>query len=238
MEKDDDTQSLPRVDVPDDPPRMGNTRDDGYAGLTRQQYGTPAAQQNFSGRPVGGGAGYAEHVAHGPARRQSNPWKTVVIFLLLIVGAIVLAWFVYTQFLTPSQGSGAKTAPVTTTVIVEETTVVEASQPAPEQRLPDKEPAAPRSQAPTSQFQVPTDAQPCGLTGVFAIYRGSENTTCGFAENTAIAMELNRGQSGTVAVKVNSPTTQLAYDMRCSYRDRDSYVCTGGDNAVVYLEHR
>lgn len=36
MEKDDDTQSLPRVDVPDDPPRVANAWGDGYAGSTRQ----------------------------------------------------------------------------------------------------------------------------------------------------------------------------------------------------------
>lgn len=198
----------------------------------------PATPQYVSGQAVGGGAGYADNAPPTPARRQSNPWKTFVVFLLLIAAATVLAWFVYTEFLSTSKSAGTKAPPVTTTVIVEETTVVEASQSAAEERSVEQEASEPRAQVPASQFQVPADAQPCARTGKFAVYGGSENTTCGFAENTAIAMEMNRGQRGDIAVKVISPTTRQAYDMRCSYRERDVYVCVGGDNAVVYLESR
>lgn len=231
MEKDDDTQSLPRVEVPEEYPLAGEEATREYQRLDGAPgYCEPAAHAAVPPQP-----GYYPQQPYPPAPNRSNPWKTFVIFAVLIAAAAGLAWVVYTQFLRPHPtAKNSASQPATTTVIVEETTVVAPPQEAGD--TPAQAPATTESTAP--QFRAPADAEQCAANVNWRIFRGSPNTTCGFAENTAIAMAMNSGTVGDVAVKVNSPATDQAYDMFCRHRGSNSFECTGGDNAVVYLEAR
>ncbi|OJU96078.1 MAG: hypothetical protein BGO23_00670 [Solirubrobacterales bacterium 67-14] len=57
------------------------------------------------------------------------------------------------------------------------------------------------------------------------------NTSCAFAINVAEAW---KESGGTGDITVHSPTTGEDYTMSCA-PDAEGTVCTGGDNASVYL---
>ena len=58
------------------------------------------------------------------------------------------------------------------------------------------------------------------------------NTSCEFAQNVAAAYASNGGGS-VILRQVYSPITKKYYDMTCT--KSDLVICTGGNNAAVYL---
>ena len=68
----------------------------------------------------------------------------------------------------------------------------------------------------------------CGVSSAGArVFTGNDNTTCGFALNTAERFHAN----GPGTFSVTSPATGTTYMMSCSGRGE----CTGGNNAYVQV---
>ena len=62
----------------------------------------------------------------------------------------------------------------------------------------------------------------------------NEVTTCGFASNVESGYR-QLGSNGGTVYGVYSPTTNLEYTMVCTNESSTLAVCTGGNNAVVYI---
>lgn len=101
---------------------------------------------------------------------------------------------------------------------------------------PVGEPVAPVSA--TSRFQAPVTAVQCAANVNWRIYAGTTVTSCPFAENVAIAMAGNAGTTTSHQVAVVSPVTEQRYQMTCTTEGGGSFICRGGEDAVVVLEHR
>lgn len=91
--------------------------------------------------------------------------------------------------------------------------------------------AAPISPPPHARF-CPPNHGPGG--GYSQSYAGSDMTTCPFAEEVRRAYAGSGAPGQTRIIAAHSPVTKVVYPMTCTV-DRGLVMCTGGDNAVVYL---
>lgn len=193
-----------------------------------------------------------------------KPGRSVLAGLLLaalIFGALALGVWIYTIFL--SSDEEPTVAPGTATEQVEPTpeeTVAETPEPAPEETTvtvteetpepepePEQEPE-PTPPGPTTEpetttpqtggFRAPASAEQCAANVNWRIFRASDATSCGFAENVAIAMAGNSGQDNIWDIEATSPDADRGFPVRCIPEGANSFTCRGGDNAVVILEDR
>jgi hypothetical protein len=81
--------------------------------------------------------------------------------------------------------------------------------------------------APTTVAPFPATATQC--SDWVAV---NANTSCDFAQNVAAAYSSSSGGS-VILSQVYSPITKKYYDMTCT--KSDLVICTGGNNAAVYL---
>ncbi len=195
-----------------------------------------------------------------------TPGRSILAALLLaalIFGALALGVWIYTTFL--SNDDEPTVAPGTTTEQVSPTpeeTVTETLEPTPEETTetvteedpePEPQPQEPAPQEPTTApeetmpqattpqagaFRAPESAEQCAANVNWRIFRASDATACGFAENVAIAMADNSGRNNIWDVTATSPDTGREHTVRCLPEGANSFTCRGGDNAVIVLEDR
>ncbi|GAB2497110.1 hypothetical protein CATRI_05925 [Corynebacterium atrinae] len=176
------------------------------------------------------------------ARNRSG--LAMVILAALVLGAVILGVWLYYAFLARDEAPVA--APPTTS------TVVSTAAPSSSRTTTSQAPttvtssATPTSTTSTSSpstepvlsFTLPAGAEQCAANVNWRIFRASDATSCEFAKNVAIAMAGNSGQPTEHQVRVTSPVTGQAYQVRCLPEATNSFVCQGGDNALIVLEER
>lgn len=155
-----------------------------------------------------------------PRRRRAG--LAVLLFVLLMVGAVALGVWIYGVFLRggadQSGPGGAQEAPTVSTVT---TTVTPGPTPAPD-----------------ATYRAPDSAVQCAATDDWRIFRANGQTSCGLAKAVSVEMEPYSGDPDDATVVARSPVTGLDYEMVCRGQGGNSFVCEGGDNAVVILEGR
>lgn len=184
----------------------------------------------------------------------------VALLVVLVVAAVALGVWIYTAFLG-GDGEEPVAAPTTTTVTAtteepsptptpEETTTEEATtqESTTEESTVETTPTTPttptdegtttETTTATPGFRAPASAEQCAANVNWRIFRVNEATSCGFAENVAIAMAGNSGQDNFHDVETSSPVTGETYTMRCAPEGDNSFTCRGGTDAVVVLEAR
>lgn len=181
--------------------------------------------------------------------RRDRSGLAMVLLALLFLGAVALGVWMYNAFLradtddtaapppttvvtfTPTSNSSA---PATTSSERPTTTVTSTST-----STSTSEPAPTTSEAPPPPaYRAPDDAVQCAANVNWRIFRANDHTSCAFAENVAIAMAGNAGDDTAHEVRVNSPVTGQNYAMSCYPQGDNTFICEGGDNAVVILEDR
>lgn len=182
-----------------------------------------------------------------PAAQQSRRERSGLAFLLLaalVLGAVVLGVWMYNALLrgdVPEEGPAA--APTTTTstaamassptsspASAPTTTVTSTVTPTTPTTAPEPEPE--------SAYRAPDFAVQCAANVNWRIFRANDRTSCGLAEAVAVEMAPYSGEPGSALVTAHSPVTGGDYEMACAAQGGNSFVCEGGDNAVVILEDR
>ncbi|MDO5512847.1 hypothetical protein [Corynebacterium sp.] len=164
-----------------------------------------------------------------PRRPRERSGLALVLLTLLFLGTVVLgAWIYYTFLRSDDQPAAQPPDPTTTVVTV-------TSQPAapPVTTVTSTEAT---TEAPT--FRAPEQAVQCAANVHWRIFRATDQTSCAFAENVAIAMAPHAGANSSQDIEAASPVTGQSYRMTCRSEGGNSYTCRGGDNAVVVLEDR
>jgi len=176
----------------------------------------------------------------------------MVLLALLVVAAVGLGIWLYSAFLAPGE-EPVVAAPETSTTEAEPTTGVErttvtstASTSTSAETTSSTESSTPttteeETTEPTeaaTPMALPAGSEQCAANVNWRIYRATDVTSCGFAEAVAVAMNSNADVHTVHDVQATSPVTGQGYTMRCSPEQNNSYVCRGGDNAVVVLEER
>lgn len=190
----------------------------------------------------------AQHPApqyHPPAPepQRDRSGLAAVLLALLLVGAVALGVWMYNAFL---RGDGEPAAqpptPETTVVTVtpsstpqRPTTTVTSTSPV---ETTETTQTTGETTPPPPAFRAPDHAVQCAANVNWRIFRASDRTSCGFAENVALAMGPHAGSDTTHELTVISPVTGQNYRMTCQAEGGNSYTCRGGDNAVVVLEDR
>lgn len=196
----------------------------------------------------------------GPAFRpapRNRSGLAMVLLALLVVAAVGLGIWLYSAFLAPAEDlvvaapetstteaeptTGAERTTVTSTASTstsaETTSSTESSTPTTtEEETTEEETTEPTEAA--TPMALPAGSEQCAANVNWRIYRATDVTSCGFAEAVAVAMNTNADVHTVHDVQATSPVTGQGYAMRCSPEQNNSYVCRGGDNAVVVLEER
>lgn len=177
-----------------------------------------------------------------PADR-SRSGLAMVILAALVLAAVILGVWLYYAFLARDDAPVA--APPTSTVV---STAAPSSAPATsttsQTTTTMTSSVAPSTTAPTTSvepvpaFAMPAGAEQCAANVNWRIFRASDATSCEFASNVAIAMAANSGNPTQHEVRVTSPVTGQAYQVVCRPEATNSFVCQGGDNALIVLEER
>lgn len=191
----------------------------------------------------------------GPASRpapRNRSGLAMVLLALLVVAAVGLGIWLYSAFLAPAEDL-VVAAPETSTTEAEPTTGAErttvtstASTSTSEEATSSTESSTPttteeETTEPTeaaTPMALPAGSEQCAANVNWRIYRATDVTSCEFAEAVAVAMNTNADVHTVHDVQATSPVTGQGYTMRCSPEQNNSYVCRGGDNAVVVLEER
>ncbi|WP_165858007.1 hypothetical protein [Corynebacterium alimapuense] len=153
-----------------------------------------------------------------PTRKRSG--LALVLFLLLVVGVVALGLSLFNTVF-----GGSQQTPIAS---VQSPAVSESS-------APESIPLS-ASVVPETAVEVAEDLDLCLSSQSWHIYRGSVETSCGFAEAVGRAMAPMASSSLAQEIRATSPVTGQDYDMRCEPEDESSFICRGGDNAVVVLE--
>lgn len=182
-----------------------------------------------------------------PAAQQPRRERSGLAFLLLaalVLGAVVLGVWMYNALLrgdvpeegpaaAPTTTSTAAMAPATTTsspASAPTTTVTSTVTPTTPTTAPEPEPEP--------AYRAPDSAVQCAANVNWRIFRANDRTSCGLAEAVAVEMAPYSGEPGSALVTARSPVTGGDYEMACAAQGGNSFVCEGGDNAVVILEDR
>ncbi|MDO5668937.1 MAG: hypothetical protein Q4G50_02925 [Corynebacterium sp.] len=180
--------------------------------------------------------------------RRDRSGLAVVLLALLFLGAVALGVWMYNAFLRSDQEPAPTAAPTPTTVVTvtptttsdrPTTTVTSTSEPEPEpepttEETTTEEPTTP----PPPAYRAPDDAVQCAANVNWRIFRANDQTSCAFAENVAIGMAGHAGDDTAHEIRVNSPVTGQNYLMSCYPQGDNTFICEGGDQAVVILEDR
>ena len=156
--------------------------------------------------------------------RRDRSGLAMVLLALLFLGAVALGVWMYNAFLRADTDDTAAPPPTT---VVTFTPTSNSSAPATTSEAP-----------PPPAYRAPDDAVQCAANVNWRIFRANDHTSCAFAENVAIAMAGNAGDDTAHEVRVNSPVTGQNYAMSCYPQGDNTFICEGGDNAVVILEDR
>ena len=181
-----------------------------------------------------------------PAAQQSRRERSGLAFLLLaalVLGAVVLGVWMYNALLrgdVPEEGPAAAPTTTSTAAMASSPTSSPASAPTTTvtstvtPTTPTTEPAP----EPEPAYRAPDSAVQCAANVNWRIFRANDRTSCGLAEAVAVEMAPYSGAPGSVLVTAHSPVTGGDYEMACAAQGGNSFVCEGGDNAVVILEDR
>lgn len=148
-----------------------------------------------------------------------------LLVVALLVGALIM-WGLL-GLLNDSETAGGETASPTTTSAPDTTSD------------PTTDGTSPTTPTSTSPSQTRTGQMPAGGTECAgpiedtSVARGSDVTSCEFAEAVRAAYLADDPDGGEVTLTVRSPVTDTEYEMSCS--GAAVTTCTGGNNAVVYL---
>lgn len=188
-------------------------------------------QQSYA--PQGGQGGYGgppsqPHYAAPPPPRDRG-FSPFALLALLVGGLLVgaLAMFAIITFMGgDDDGSGQATSTQTTS---------QQSPSEPSGSGSSPKPSMSSTASPvTRKGELPAGASACsGAKEGTAVARGTEVTSCPFAEAVRDAYLAKDPKGADVSLEVRSPVTGDSYTMRCT--GRSVTVCTGGNNAVVYL---
>lgn len=201
---------------------------------------------------------------HPPSRqpRRGGSGVAIGVLALLVVVAVGLGLWMYNAFLggdseenPAAAASESSSAPETVTTTVPpatstepETVTTTVDPPTTESPEPEPEPEpepAPEPEVVTvtptispGTYRAPDSAVQCAANVNWRIYRANDQTSCGFAESVAVQMSPYAGLPGSAQIEARSPVTGQDYVMNCLTQGDNSYVCQGGNNAVVILESR
>jgi hypothetical protein len=179
--------------------------------------GTPEADLLPSERPYLQPPAPVLPPAHG---NFSGSRGVIVLLVILVVAAIAggVVWF--TGGGSPSAGSSQKTSASAT---------ASASGGKASGTPSNAQSGTVTPSAPPSDAFPPNGATLCAGSTTVAV---NASTSCPFALNVAAAIPA--GSTGSFTVTANSPATNKDYQMACV---RGTYtVCTGGQNALVYVK--
>lgn len=173
------------------------------------------------------------YAATEPPRKSGAGKKVLIGVLIAVALAVVAGSAAVAVFLSDSSRttSGAAESTVVQTV----TEFVDPPADGAGQLEGMERPADP--QLPGGATAVSSEAlngEPAG--GFRNVYTGSSVTSAPFAEAVGQAWRAHHDSTGELnaTITAHSPVTGTSYSMQCS--DSGSYViCTGGNNAVVYL---
>ncbi|GAB3690748.1 hypothetical protein [Corynebacterium nasicanis] len=175
-----------------------------------------------------------------PAQEYRRPRErsglALVLLALLLLGTVVLGVWIYHTFLRADEAPVTPPPPPQTTVV---TVTPTPSTPPPTTTVTSTTQTTPTTsttEPPT--FRAPDYAVQCAANVTWRIFRATDQTSCGFAENVAVAMRPHAGSTTAHELTVHSPVTGQNYRMTCVPEGDSSFTCRGGDNAVVVLEAR
>lgn len=169
----------------------------------------------------------------------------MLLLALLLIGAVTLGVWMYNAFLRSEAPPDAR-PPETTVVTVTPSpppssatgTTETTTETSPETSTVTSTVTPTATTPAPPAFRAPDHAVQCAANVNWRIFRASDRTSCGFAENVALAMGPHAGSDTTHEVVVISPVTGQNYRMICQAEGGNSYTCRGGDDAVVVLEDR
>ena len=181
-----------------------------------------------------------------PAAQQSRRERSGLAILLLaalVLGAVVLGVWMYNALLrgdVPEEGPAA--APTTTSTAAMASSPTSSPASAPTTTVtstvtPTTPTTAPEPE-PEPAYRAPDSAVQCAANVNWRIFRANDRTSCGLAEAVAVEMAPYSGEPGSALVTARSPVTGGDFEMACAAQGGNSFVCEGGDNAVVILEDR
>lgn len=245
--------------TPQDPRRPEHGRDD-----EPETNAFPPVDGNAAPPPHEQRQPYQPQYVPGREQPEARPRRSglaVGLLALLIIGALALGVWFYSAFLTADENGEPTAAPATTTLTaptstppltteetteetttettssIEATTEITETTETTEEETDTPPPPTPTTTQPPS-FRASAGAEQCAANVNWRIFRVTDETSCEFAENVAIAMAGNSGQLNIHDVRAESPVTGQTYTMRCGPEDGNSFTCRGGNNAVVVLEDR
>ncbi|GAB3117270.1 hypothetical protein GCM10027055_28390 [Janibacter alkaliphilus] len=192
-----------------------------HGGPQGSQYGGP-------GHPgAGGQSAHPGYAGPPPRRRGLSPLALIALLVVgVLVGALVMLGIIRYSGDDPAPTAG------------ETVTTTETGEPPTSSEQPSEETTSSSSSSststPTRSGELPSGATACAsaVEGT-AVARGNDVTSCAFATEVREAYLDQQPDGGDVEVRVVSPVTDESYTMRCT--GRTVTVCTGGNNAVVYL---
>lgn len=215
-----DPQPHPRP-VPYAGPHQPRPGQQGRPGMGRQ--GQP---ERYAPRAAPSGAGVS------PRRSGLSP----VAIVAVLVGGVLLGALVMLALLGLRGDDEEAAAPPRTVTASPSTPTSSGSSPASSSSSSTS--SSPSSSSTTVQRtgRLPAGATSCaGPVEGTRVARGNDVTSCPFAESVRAAYldEASGGSGAGVSVDVRSPVTDEEYTMRCT--GGSVTLCTGGNNAVVYL---
>lgn len=172
--------------------------------------------------------------AQQPRRERSG--LAVLLLALLVLGAVVLGVWMYNALLRGDAPEGGPTAASTTAVTTTSTAPVTTAPPTAPPTTPTT--TVTSTVQPPSAYRAPDQAVQCAANVNWRIFRANDRTSCGLAEAVAVEMAPHSGEPDSVGVTARSPVTGGDYEMVCTQQGGNSFVCEGGDGAVVILEAR
>lgn len=189
-----------------------------------------------------------EYYPSNEPQRPQRSTPAIALLVLLVIAAVGLGIWLYVALLGGdsdgnSTAAETSTAPVTVTSTAPSqtstapVTVTVTQTPTPEEAPPEEAPPPPPPPAEPG-YRAPASAEQCAANVNWRIFRANDQTSCGFAEAVAVAMSPYTGLPGSALIYATSPVTGLEYEMRCIGQGGNSFVCEGGNNAVVILEAR
>lgn len=193
------------------------------------QTAAPAASAGTAApRTSRAAGGYVAPSAPAPARRQQRGGLSPVALVALLVGGVLVGAL---AMLAITRGLGDDDSPAAGGTV---TTTAESSESASESTSEETSESPSSSSSATRRGELPSGATACaGAVEGTAVARGNDVTTCEFAEEVRGAYLEKASDGGDVSLRVRSPVTRKNYTMRCT--GSSVTVCTGGNNAVVYL---
>lgn len=192
----------------------------------------PRPSRETTWRPLAAGTPEAdllpsELAEAGPAspRRKTGFVPLVILLTLVLIGAVVGAIMLFTSGSPPPPPLTAD--PAMSTSPNPRTSTPSLKPPSTPAPSATPSPSGPSSATPATDFP-PAGATACPGSADLAV---GSNTSCQFAANIAAAIP--PGASGSFQITANSPVTGKDYQMNCT---RTTHImCTGGDNATVYI---